>query len=158
MATDFTVTALQADDERDWRPMFEGYCRFYKVEPSAEKSATVWRWLMDISHPLSGLGVRANGRLIGIAHVRAVPRTLSGADGGFLDDLFVEPSQRGSGAAEALVKGIAAFARAKQWTTVRWWTADDNYRARNLYDRVGRKTNWNTYELDPQDVRFGSYD
>lgn len=158
MASEFTVAALQADDERDWRALFEGYCRFYKVEPTAEKSATVWRWLMDTSHPSTGLGVRASGRLIGIAHVRAVPRTLSGAEGGFLDDLFVEPAMRSSGAAEALMKGIAAYARDRQWPNVRWWTADDNYRARNLYDRVARKTHWNTYELDPLDVRLGSYD
>jgi GNAT superfamily N-acetyltransferase len=65
---------------------------------------------------------------------------------------------RGSGAAQALIKGIAAYARTRQWPNVRWWTADDNYRARNLYDRVGRKTNWITYELDPLDARFGSYD
>ena len=158
MPSEFTVAALQADDEPAWRPLFEAYCRFYKVEPTAEKSATVWRWLMDMSYPLSGLGVRVEGRLIGIAHVRAVPRTLSGAEGGFLDDLFVEPSMRSSGAAQALMKGIAAFARARQWTNVRWWTADDNYRARNLYDRVARKTLWNTYELDPLDPRLGSYD
>lgn len=158
MPSEFTVAALLADDEPAWRPLFEAYCRFYKVEPTAEKSATVWRWLMDVSHPLNGLGVRAKGRLIGIAHVRPVPRTLSGAEGGFLDDLFVEPSMRSSGAAEALMKGIAAFARGRQWTNVRWWTADDNYRARNLYDRVARKTAWNTYELDPLDPRLGSYD
>jgi GNAT superfamily N-acetyltransferase len=156
--TQFTVAPLTVDDERAWRPLFESYCRFYQVEPTAEKSSTVWRWLMELDHPLHGLGARVEGRLIGIAHVRAVPRTLSGADGGFLDDLFVDPSMRGSGAAEELLKGIAAFARARQWPNVRWWTADDNYRARNLYDRVARKTHWNTYELDPSDVRLGSYD
>jgi GNAT superfamily N-acetyltransferase len=156
--TAFTIAPLATDDEAAWRKLFEGYCRFYKVEPSAEKSATVWRWLMDLSHPLSGIGCRVEGRLIGFAHVRAVPRTLSGADGGFLDDLFVDPSMRGSGAASELMKGIAAYARAKQWTNVRWWTADDNYRARNLYDRVARKTHWNTYELDPIDARFVSFD
>ena len=79
MDSDYTVAALQADDEREWRPLFEGYCRFYKVEPTAEKTATVWRWLMDSNHPLNGLGVHAAGRLIGIAHVRAVPRTLCAA-------------------------------------------------------------------------------
>jgi GNAT superfamily N-acetyltransferase len=156
--TDFTVAPLTAEDEKAWRPLFEGYCRFYAVEPTADKSATVWRWLMDVDHPLHGFGARAAGRLIGIAHVRAVPRTLSGCDGGFLDDLFVEPSMRGSGAAAQLLKGVAAFARTKKWSNVRWWTADDNYRARNLYDRVARKTSWNTYELDPSDTRLGSYD
>lgn len=156
--TEFTTAPLATDDEKAWRPLFEGYCRFYKVEPSAEKSATVWRWLMDMNHPLNGIGCRTEGRLIGFAHIRAVPRTLSGAEGGFLDDLFVDPALRGSGAASALMKGVASYAKAKQWTNVRWWTADDNYRARNLYDRVARKTHWNTYELDPLDARFASFD
>ncbi|MBI1212920.1 MAG: GNAT family N-acetyltransferase [Alphaproteobacteria bacterium] len=158
MAGSFTIAPLTAQDEAEWRPLFEAYSRFYKVEPTPEKTATAWRWLMDKSYPLSGLGCRSEGRLIGFAHLRAVPRTLFGIEGGFLDDLFVEPSMRGSGAAMQLIKGIAAFARARQWPVVRWWTADDNYRARNLYDRVARKTNWNTYELDPLDGRFGSYD
>ncbi len=153
--TSVSVGPLASKDEGEWRPLFEAYCRFYKVEPNAEKSSTVWRWLMDPGYGLKGLGARqADGPLIGIAHLRPVPRTLSGAEGGFLDDLFVEPSMRGSGAAEALMKAIAAYARDRRWPVVRWWTADDNYRARRLYDRLARKTHWNTYELDPNDPRL----
>ena len=44
---------------------------------------------------------------------------------------------------------LAEVARARGWSVVRWITADDNYRARTLYDRVARKTSWNLYELTP---------
>jgi hypothetical protein len=32
---------------------------------------------------------------------------------------------------------------------VRWITAEDNARARRLYDRVAQKTHWVTYEIRP---------
>jgi hypothetical protein len=32
---------------------------------------------------------------------------------------------------------------------MRWITADDNYRARTLYDRIGKKALWNLYEMTP---------
>ena len=31
--------------------------------------------------------------------------------------------------------------------TVRWITADDNYRGRNVYDRLATRTMWVTYDL-----------
>jgi hypothetical protein len=30
---------------------------------------------------------------------------------------------------------------------IRWITADDNYRARAVYDRVATRTKWVTYDL-----------
>jgi hypothetical protein len=39
------------------------------------------------------------------------------------------------------------IAKERGWGKIRWITADDNYRARTLYDRVAVKTAWNTYEV-----------
>ena len=69
------------------------------------------------------------------------------ATNGFLDDLFVDPPARGSGAAHALIEAVEAVARARGWLTVRWITADDNYRARGLYDKLATRTMWVTYDL-----------
>jgi hypothetical protein len=30
---------------------------------------------------------------------------------------------------------------------IRWITADDNYRARAVYDRLGERTKWLTYDI-----------
>ena len=66
-----------------------------------------------------------------------------------LDDLFVDPDCRGHKVGEQLIGHVAEVARNRGWATVRWLTADDNYRARTLYDRVGRKSHFNLYELVP---------
>lgn len=35
------------------------------------------------------------------------------------------------------------------WSVVRWITAEDNYRARAMYDGVATKTAWATYDMHP---------
>ena len=57
------------------------------------------------------------------------------------------PDARGSGAAEALIAALKDLGHARGWTVIRWITAEDNYRARGLYDRVADKTKWATYDI-----------
>lgn len=83
----------------------------------------------------------------GLAHLRSWVRPLRGEVSGYLDDLFVEPSARGTGAVDALFTGIRELARNRGWTLVRWTTAADNARARTVYDRVATATSWVTYDL-----------
>ncbi|MEZ5904402.1 MAG: GNAT family N-acetyltransferase [Geminicoccaceae bacterium] len=54
---------------------------------------------------------------------------------------------RAKGIGRALIEAVALTARERGWSLVRWVTADDNYRARALYDRLAVKTTWNLYEL-----------
>ena len=88
-----------------------------------------------------------SGAVVGIAHYRPFARPLAASVGGFLDDLFVAPEARGSGAAQALIRGVAEHGRERGWTVIRWITAEDNYRGRAVYDRVAVKTKWLTYEI-----------
>lgn len=132
-----------------WRRLYEGYATFYKRTMTEEGLATVWGWLQDPAHELEGALAVVDGEPVGLAHYRRMPSPLRGADIGFLDDLFVDPAARGGGAGAALIDHVAKVARARGWGVVRWITADDNYRARGLYDRLARKTSWNLYELQP---------
>ncbi|NEY91939.1 GNAT family N-acetyltransferase [Tabrizicola oligotrophica] len=136
-----------AADRPDWERLYAGYAAFYKVAQTPEMRATVWTWLFDPSHQTRGLVAEHQGRLIGLAHFRPFARPLSASTGGFLDDLFVDPAARGSGAADALIAAIADEGRKLGWTVIRWITAEDNYRARALYDRVAEKTRWATYDI-----------
>jgi len=68
---------------------------------------------------------------------------------GYLDDLYVEPSVRGRGAVQALYAEMNRLARERGWAIIRWTTADDNYRARNFYDKVATRTTWITYDMTP---------
>ena len=90
-----------------------------------------------------------DGEVVGLAHVRAFARPLEGDTAGFLDDLFVDPTRRGSGAGEALLKHLRGLAAERQWGTVTWITAADNHLARRLYDRVAEAQPSVTCDMTP---------
>ena len=136
-----------AADRATWEILYAGYAAFYKVTQTSEMRAKVWGWIHDPAQQTEGLVAEADGRLIGIAHFRPYARPLSASIGGFLDDLFVGPDARGSGAAQALIGAVCDVGRARGWTVVRWITAEDNYRARAVYDRVAERTKWVTYDV-----------
>lgn len=143
-----TVRAVAAGDRADWERLYQGYGEFYKVTQTAGMRSTVWGWLQDPACEVEGLvAVDGGGRLIGITHFRAYLRPLSASVGGFLDDLFVDPGARGSGAAQALIDAVAEVGRHRGWTVIRWITAADNTRARAVYDRVAVATPWVTYDI-----------
>lgn len=141
------IRALQPTDRVAWDRLYAGYAGFYKVTQTPEMRDTVWGWLHDPAHETQGLVAVVNGAVVGLAHFRPYARPLSASVGGFLDDLFVDPDLRGSGAAAALLAALADEGRKRGWTVIRWITAEDNYRARGLYDRVADRTKWVTYDI-----------
>ena len=143
------VTPAQPDDKEPWRILFEGYRRFYRQPEDPAVAETVWGWVLDPAHPTTCLLARdASGAIVGLAHYRDLPRPLSGTTAGFLDDLFVIPEARGSGIAETLIEAVAAEGKLRGWSWLRWFTAEDNYRARAVYDRVASLSQWKTYQRD----------
>jgi ribosomal protein S18 acetylase RimI-like enzyme len=146
--TTFRVRFVQPGDRAGWDVLYQGYAEFYRVTQTQAMRDTLWGWLHDPAATPEGLVAEAaDGRLIGLAHFRPFARPLSATTGGFLDDLFVSPDTRGSGAAEALIAEIRAISGQRGWSVVRWITAEDNARARALYDRVATKTPWVTYDI-----------
>jgi len=51
---------------------------------------------------------------------------------------------------EALFAEINRLALERNWSVVRWTTADDNYRARAVYDKRAVRTTWITYDMTPE--------
>jgi GNAT superfamily N-acetyltransferase len=113
-----------------------------------EIAGRVWAWIHDPAQLLEARVARDGERVVGLAHFRAMPRPLTGSMAGFLDDLFVEPARRGEGIADRLIEALAAIGRERQWGIIRWLTADNNYRARGVYDRHATRTFWITYQID----------
>ena len=149
MSARITVTPIAPEHRVAWEELYAGYAAFYRVEQTAAMRAKVWNWLLDPAHEVEGLVALGPGgtAAIGLAHFRAFARPLAASMGGFLDDLFVAPEARGSGAAQALIHGVAERGRERDWTVIRWITAEDNYRGRGVYDRLAEKTCWLTYEI-----------
>lgn len=146
----FHVLAPTARHREAWAALYAQYASFYGVEQTQHMRERVWGWLQDPAHELEGaIVLDGSGVPVGLAHYRAFTRPLAAGTGCYLDDLFVDPAARGSGAAEALIRHVRNVARQRGHSVVRWMTAEDNYRARGLYDRLARRTGWLTYELEP---------
>jgi GNAT superfamily N-acetyltransferase len=151
MSAGLVVARPTAADRAGWRRLYEGYAAFYKRPMTDAIADRVWAWIAAPGEhgPCEGVVARsAGGAVVGLAHFRDMASPLRGAVAGFLDDLFVDPAERGGGVGRALLDHVAAVGRARGWPFYRWLTGDDNYRARALYDRVATRTMWLTYQRD----------
>ena len=142
------IRNIQIKDKNEWRELYQGYANFYKVEISKITLDTVWNWLLDQNHELSGLVYEINNKLVAIAHYRRMPSPLRGKDIGFLDDLYVHPDFRGRKIGEEIINKLNHISQEKGWGLIRWITRNDNHNAKSLYDRVAKKSTWDVYELD----------
>lgn len=143
-----------AGDRAAWRGLYKAYADFYGVPMPDERLDMVWGWIFDPAHEVEcfvardGSGDNA-GAIVGLTHYRPFARPLAGATGLFLDDLFVDPAARGGQIGARLIEAVEQEAQKRGATVVRWITADDNHRARVLYDRLATRTMWVTYDLVP---------
>ena len=142
-----SVREIQLKDKEQWQELYKGYANFYKVEMNNQILETVWSWLHDKNHELNGIVYEIDENIVALAHYRRMPRPLKGKDVGFLDDLFVEPIHRGKKIGEQLLNELKKISKSKGWDLIRWITHNDNLRAKNLYDRIADKTQWDLYEL-----------
>lgn len=144
------VRPVREDDFDQWRVLYRAYADFYGVRQSEAMAARTWNWLLDPGFEAHGLMVEdTHGHLVALAHYRSFARPLSASVGCFLDDLFVDPARRGTGAADLLLAELARLAGDNGWSVVRWITADDNYRGRGKYDQHATRTTWITYDMAP---------
>ncbi|TDD63179.1 GNAT family N-acetyltransferase [Actinomadura darangshiensis] len=130
------IGPLRPEDRVAWEELARGYKAFYRtVVPDAGYEET-WRRLSS-GADLHGIGARFDGRLVGIAHY-LFHATFWSADSCYLQDLFVDETARGQGAARALIEHVAGEARKRGAARLYWTTKQDNVTARVLYDKVAR--------------------
>ena len=147
--TELTITPARPQDEARWRELYAGYAAFYSVPFAEADYVRVWSWIHDPARETRCLLARdTDGRPVGLAHYRAFDAPLRGTSC-FLDDLYVDPAERGGGAVDALLAELRRIAAEQGWAQIRWNTAEDNYRARAVYDRHAEKTVFLTYSMDP---------
>lgn len=143
------VRPVLASDLLQWAELYRGYRDFYRLVPDEAVIERVWRWVTDDTHEVNALVAVHDRNLIGLAHYRRFARPSSGTEGLFLDDLFTAPAARGMGAGRALLGHLSALAEREGGSVVRWITAEDNSRARALYDSTAVATRWVTYDMVP---------
>lgn len=143
-----TVRPATAADRAGWERLFDLYLAFYETSRDAALKDLAWVRILNPESPMHALVAEAeNGRIIGIANYLFHPTFWEDRDVCYLNDLFVEPDRRGGGIARRLIEAVAADAAAKGAPEFYWQTAEDNHRARALYDRIAAKTPFVQYIL-----------
>lgn len=143
------VRDIREGDHNAWRRLFADYGEFYDTTFPDDVLDGVWSWLMDAESEVCAVVAVSTGKsgdVVGFAHYRQLPDTFTASVAWFLDDLYVEPGHRGSGAGAALIDAVAERAASDGGGTVRWITAESNATAQRVYDRVATRTTWVTYE------------
>jgi GNAT superfamily N-acetyltransferase len=84
---------------------------------------------------------------LGFAHFFDLPEIVFARRCGALDDLFVRPSARRQGVAQALIEGLTAIGRSRGWSHLRWIVPETDQAAIALYERIAARAPWRSYVL-----------
>ena len=141
------IRKLEQKDKENWEKLYFGYAKFYKAPMNSSILNTLWGWIQDENHIVKGICFELEGKIVGIAHYRTMPRPIKGEYIGFLDDLYVEPNFRGQKIAQKLIIHLKSLSKANNWNGIRWITHSSNENAKKLYDKIANNTGFELYEL-----------
>ena len=147
MAGNLIVRPVEARDEADWRRLWTGYLEFYETSVPEEVYQTYFaRLLGDDPQDYHGLVAEQDGRLVGLTHYLFHRHGWKIENVVYLQDLYVDPETRGTGAGRALIEAVYAAADEAGCPSVYWLTQDFNATARQLYDRIANLTPFLKYQ------------
>lgn len=94
------------------------------------------------------------GRAVGLALWFLNYSTWTGRPGLYLEDLFVDPGERRSGVALALMVALAEEAMARGCARMDWAVLDWNEEAMRFYERIGarRSDGWQPWRLEGEAI------
>jgi len=143
------ISRVREEDLAELLPLLRGYCDFYEVSPSDEELLRLSRALIaDPERDGVQLLARSGGEAVGFATIYWSWATTIASRVGGMNDLFVAPAARGTGAAEQLILACVEECRQHGAAELAWQTAPDNERAQRVYDRVGAtRSQWVDYSL-----------
>lgn len=144
-----TVHPVAASDRTEWAALWTAYLEFYETSVPAEVYDTTFaRLLGDDPHQFNGLVAERDGRLVGLTHYLFHAHAWKIEPVCYLQDLYADPSVRGTGVGRALIEAVYDAADAEGAPAVYWLTQDFNHTARRLYDRVAKLTPFIRYNRD----------
>ncbi|OUS33621.1 GNAT family N-acetyltransferase [Rhodobacterales bacterium 56_14_T64] len=142
-----TIRALAAEDEPEWRRLWNAYLTFYETTVDEEVYQTAFERLLSTRNgEFQGLVAEVDGQPVGLAHFLFHRTLWSVEDTCYLMDLFVDPSLRGGGVGRALIDAVHTAAKDQGIPGTYWLTQDTNYKGRMLYDQVAKQAPFIVYE------------
>ncbi|GAC1333291.1 MAG: GNAT family N-acetyltransferase [Collimonas sp.] len=142
------IKPLTEQDFVIWQQQWQGYQDFYEVDiPQATRLVT-WQRLLDPKEPLFGALAMEDseaGTAVGLVHWIFHRSCWTVENSCYLQDLYVSPQQRGTGAGRQLIEHVYKEAKAAGSTRVHWLTHETNKTAMQLYDRIAVRSGFVQY-------------
>ncbi len=142
---DIIIRPAAVHDELRWRVLWADYVAFYRAAVSDEATAQTWARILDPTSNIDALVAERDGQVIGICNYLFHDNTWSTQQICYLQDLFVDPVARGSGAAKKLIMACEEKAREKGAFRLYWQTQEYNAAARSLYDSITPRSSFIVY-------------
>ncbi len=137
---------LSKTDYPAWRPLWDQYLVFYQHELSEEQTLLTFERLAAADSGFHAIVIEVDNQIFGFAHCSFTSSTWSATMDLYLEDLFVDPAQRGKGLGRELIEAVAEFAKQSGSRKIFWQTHKDNQVAQRLYDSVATKSEFIIYE------------
>ena len=144
---DVIIRPIKDDDRAQWAALWCDYLAFYETEvPQEVYKSTFGRLRGTDPRDFNGLVADRDRQLIGLTHYLFHRHTWKVEDVIYLQDLYVAPQARGTGAGRKLIQSVYDIADQHNAGGVYWLTQDFNTTARQLYDRIGTLTPFIRYQ------------
>lgn len=145
--SNLVIRPIKAADEAQWRVLWTGYLQYYETSvPQDVYQTTFARLLGDDPQDFSAFVAELDGKLVGLTHYLFHRHAWKVENVVYLQDLYAAPETRGTGVGRALIEAVYAAADAAGCPSVYWLTQDFNATARQLYDRIAKKTPFIRYQ------------
>lgn len=141
------IRPLQSQDQSAWRALWTAYLEFYETTVAEDVYQTTFARLIDPDHTRQNALLAVQGDTpVGLVHYIYHPHNWRIEDVCYLQDLYADPSVRGTGVGRALIEAVYDAADANGTPSVYWMTQDFNAEARKLYDRIATLTPFIKYQ------------
>lgn len=131
-----TIRPFTSQDFPQWLPL-------WIANNDGKRNETVttetWTRIIDPESSVFGLGAFRGDRLVGLLHYVLHPTTGSIEPICYMQDVFIDKTQRRNGFAKALIIELAKIGQAANWNRIYWLAEQNNDAAQNLYKTLGLK-------------------
>ncbi len=142
-----TIRPLHPQDRNAWRALWTAYLDFYETSVSEDVYQATFARLTDGDNTRQNALLAVQGDTpVGLVHYIYHPHNWRIEDVCYLQDLYADPSVRGTGVGRALIEAVYEAADANGTPSVYWTTQDFNAEARKLYDRIASLTPFIKYQ------------
>ena len=97
------VRRIEPHGRARWRELWDGYTRFYEREPSDGITQYTWARIMDPASPVHAIVAERDEAVVGMANYLIHENTSALMPTCYLQDLYVDPRNRGGGVEQALI-------------------------------------------------------